>query len=407
MAPLDRGDDDVERAQRALHLEPLHAAPARAVGGAGVLDHEALVPALARGQELAVQSRDQVLAAHVEGRLPREEHRRGEGHRPKDHLALREGLVQKYLAVALEHVEEHERRGQPLPQLPRDILPTEACLERREGNGALRRRVEAEDLGVEHVRAGHRGERVEQLGVALRHAIERPRVQLDAVAILVHLRADAVVLVLDHVRRREALLDLRQIEHRRREHHSDRREMRERRLFERAVLRAQRRLADVAGEHVRARDGLALAAEGLCDRVLEQSLAQADTRLTADDLRDVPRLTRGRTADHGPERVALGVRAAKRRDRREARGDVGERQRIAPRRGLADELVRDVTKVGVALVALAHVVGGLARPLQQDVRQGRPAHIQDALVLAWERRAGEEPRRDDEIVILQTLQIGL
>ena len=202
--------------------------------------------------------------------------------------------------------------------------------------------------------------RVEQLGIPPGDAVEGARVELDAVPGLVHLRAHAVVLVLDDVRRRKALRHLREVEHRRREHHPDRAEMRERRLVERAVFRAQRRLADVAGEHVRAGDRLALTLERVRDGVHEQSFAQTDARLAGDDLHDVARLAGVRATQQRAHQLALVVRAADRGDAVERRRDIRERQRVAFARRVADEVVRDVAEIGVPLVARAHVVAALA-----------------------------------------------
>ena len=172
-------------------------------------------------------------------------------------------------------------------------------------------------------------------GYATGDAVERARIELDAVAGLVHLRANAVVLVLDDVWRWEALRDFGEVEHGRREHHPDRAEVRERRLVERAVLRAQRRLADVAGEHVRARDSLALALECVRDGVHEQTFAQPDARLAGDDLDDVACLAGVRTTHQRAHEVALVVRAAHRRDAVERRRDIGERERVAFARRVA------------------------------------------------------------------------
>src|SRR3989440_6043772 len=47
VSPLDRGHHHIEPAERPLHLEPLHAAPARPGRRARVPDHPAPVPALA------------------------------------------------------------------------------------------------------------------------------------------------------------------------------------------------------------------------------------------------------------------------------------------------------------------------------------------------------------------------
>jgi len=72
----------------------------------------------------------------------------------------------------------------------------------------------------------------------VRDPIEGAGVELDAIAGLVHLRADPVVLVLHDVGWREAFSDFLELEDGRGQHHSDRAEVHERRLVERAVLRA-------------------------------------------------------------------------------------------------------------------------------------------------------------------------
>src|SRR5207248_2987047 len=139
------------------------------------------------------------------------------------------------------------------------------------------------------------------------------------------------------------------------------------RFGQRAVLRPQRGLADIAGEHVRATDGLALALEGARDAVLEQALAQSDARLARDDLHQIARLRRRRARDQPAQPLALRVRAAERGDLLEGGLDVGQRERLALARRLADQLVRDVTEVGVTLVARRHVPAVFAGPLEQNV----------------------------------------
>ena len=135
-------------------------------------------------------------------------------------MTLGEGQVEERPPIALEEVEHDERCGQPRAHLPGHVLASEARLEGRERHRAVA--VEGEDLRVEHEAAGDRLQRLQQLGIAPGDAVEGARVHLDAVAGLVHLRAHAVVLVLDDVRRPEALRDLGEVEHRRREHHADR-----------------------------------------------------------------------------------------------------------------------------------------------------------------------------------------
>ena len=189
-----------------------------------------------------------------------------------------------------------------------------------------------------------------------------------------HLRADAVVFVLDDVRRREPLLDLRELQDGRGEHHADRQEMGERRLSERPVLRAQSSLADVAGQHVRAPDLFAIAFEGARDRLFEETFAQSDPGLAAHDLHDVTRLIRGGARERRAQQVALGSDAPRGRDRVERLRDVGEREPVSCRGAFGDQVRRDVTEVGVALVRLGHVAAVLSGPLKEDVGERAPAH---------------------------------
>ena len=154
VAPLDGGDDDVEGAQRALDLQPLHAAPARAVRRARVLHHQALVAALARGEEFAVQRGDELVAGGRDRRLAREAQRWRQRQRAQDVVPLGQRQVQERPAVPLEQVEHDKRRGEPLAYLAGHVLSSQAGLERREGHRPLA--IEREDLRVEHEGAGDR-----------------------------------------------------------------------------------------------------------------------------------------------------------------------------------------------------------------------------------------------------------
>src|SRR5438045_9148530 len=105
--------------------------------------------------------------------------------------------------------------------------------------------------------------------------------------------------------------------------------MRERRLGERAVFRSERRLADVAGQHVRPSDLLAIAPERARDRLLEQTLSQADAGLAAHDLYDVAGLAGGGSRDRRTEQIAFRRGATGGGGRVERLRGVGQREPIA------------------------------------------------------------------------------
>ena len=407
VAPLDGGHDDIERAQGALHLEPLHAAPAGPVRRPGVLDHEALVPALARRGELGVEGGHERLAVVADLRGAREHERRVQRQRAQHRLPLGQRHVEQRTAIALEHVEDHERRGQLAEQLLGHDLPAEPVLEPGERDGPPLR-VEREHLGVEDERPRQGEQWPDELGESCRHAVERPRVQLDPVALLVHLRADAVVLVLDDVRRREPPLDLDEVQDRGREHHPDRREVDEPRLVERAVPGLDGGHADVPAEHVRAPHGLTLAAERPGDRVLEQALAQPDPRLAAHHLHDVADLGRGRAGQERLEKLTFRRDAARRRDPVERFGDVAEGQRRRLRRSCRalGELGGHVPEVGVPLIRGRDVVAGRAAPGDHRVEEDAPADRQHPLVGPRERDPGVETRGDGQIGVLQLPEVA-
>src|SRR5438132_2023174 len=90
VAPLDARDHDVERAKRALHLEPLHAAAAGAVRRPRVLDHEPFVAPLACRRELALERRREWIAGLGDRPLVREQDRSLERDLSKDRRALGE-----------------------------------------------------------------------------------------------------------------------------------------------------------------------------------------------------------------------------------------------------------------------------------------------------------------------------
>jgi len=60
----------------------------------------------------------------------------------------------------------------------------------------------------------------------------------------------------------------------------------------------------------------------------------------------------------------------------------------------------------VTLIALLHVGGAPTGTLQQHVGEGAPADREDALVLARERCAGEQPGRDHEVVVVERREIA-
>ena len=272
-----------------------------------------------------------------------------------------------------------------------------------EGNGPALGK--GEHLTVDDVASGDPEERRHELGIAIGDAVERSGVELDAISGFVHLSADAVVLVLDDVGRRESFSDFLELQDRRGEHHPDRQEVRERRLGERPVLRAQRGLADVAGEHVRAPHRFAIAPERARDRLLEQSLSQSDSGLAAHDLHEVARLASGGAREGSAQEVALRGDAARGRDGVERLRDVGEGEWVSRRGPFADEVGRDVAEIGVPLVRLRHVSAAPSGPLEQRVGERAPTHGENALVSAGERRSGEKARRDLQIGVIERTQI--
>jgi len=233
---------------------------------------------------------------------------------------------------------------------------------------------EGEHLSVDHVGPRDREQRRHQLRVAVGDAVERAGVKLHAVTGLVHLRADAVVLVFDDVGRGKTLLDLFELQNRRRKHHPDRQEVRERRLRERPVFRAECRLADVAGQHVGPSDLFPIAPERAGDRLLEQAFPQSDAGLAAHDLHDVARLVGGGSRQRRAQQIAFRGDTARGCDGVERLRDVGKRESLSAGGTVADQVRRDVPEVGVSLVGLGHVAAVLAGSLEQDAGERAPPH---------------------------------
>src|SRR5438445_3417762 len=129
VSPFDRRHDHVQRAQRALHLEPFHAAPAGPVGRPRVLDHQALISAATRRGELALETGDELFTCARDALVLREKHGGREWQRAKDLLTLGERNVEQRATVAFQDVEGHEAGGQFRSQLVGDILAPEPRLE--------------------------------------------------------------------------------------------------------------------------------------------------------------------------------------------------------------------------------------------------------------------------------------
>ncbi len=131
-----------------------------------------------------------------------------------------------------------------------------------------------------------------QLGETMRDFVERARVDRQAPARLVDLAANAVVLIFDEERAVDRAADLLGRLDRRGQHKLERVEQPHPRRAEPAMARQQRRLADVAQQHIGPlhlpnRDA-GVARQG----IFELALLQADPQVAAHDLDDVLGLER-------------------------------------------------------------------------------------------------------------------
>ena len=114
-----------------------------------------------------------------------------------------------------------------------------------------------------------------------------------AVALEVELGANAVVLVLDPCLVPDAPHDLGGIGNRSGEHEADRPAEVEGGLAQPAIASKDRRLADLAGQHVGPPHRRKVRVERRRDRLLQQALTQADAGLAGRDPPDEARLLRG------------------------------------------------------------------------------------------------------------------
>src|SRR5919201_345253 len=125
--PLDRGDDHVERGERPLDLEPRHAAAPRRVGADRVLDHQALVAAVAGLVEDALQLLDGERLLD-----PGEEERRPQPQPLEQAPALEQRQVHHGLAVQGEDVEHDEDDRHVAAHALRHLLAAESPLQLEE-----------------------------------------------------------------------------------------------------------------------------------------------------------------------------------------------------------------------------------------------------------------------------------
>ena len=279
-------------------------------------------------------SSDDVAVARCERRT-RSPVRSGRDERIERGAALAERLLEQVAPGMVKQVERDEHDGDLGQELLRGPHPSQPGLER--GEVEHRSLAPGDELAVDDERrlVRQRARRLHDLGERPRHVVEVAAEQPRRPARLeVELGADAVVLVLDPGLVADSAHHLVGVGHGRCEHESDRSPDVQRCVRQPSLARQRRRLADLAGEHVRASNRLRLGVEGRRDRLFQQALPQADAGLARRDASDESRLLgRRSTVQIGHQRDALGRRAGG-RDRGKARRDVGDGQARPDRRSV-------------------------------------------------------------------------
>ena len=291
VSPFDRGDDHVQRREWPLQLEPRQSAAARRVGAERVLDHEALVAALAGLCE------DPVQVGRI-GRLlePRQQEGRLEAQAFKQLSSRRERFVKQRSSVEPQHVEDDEHHRNLSPQLVVDLLAAEPALQLEETQNAAV--AMCQHLAVEQNVVANRGRSIDKLGESSRRFLEVAREQLHARLLAMQLAAHAIVLFFrPDGARAHALERPRSGFDRAREHEADRLKQSDGAGLELAALAKHRRLADVTRHKMHALDLCDRDAEPLADRGFDEALAEPNAHLAGDDLHEKARGFRR----HAPE----------------------------------------------------------------------------------------------------------
>src|SRR5260370_32327490 len=127
MPPFDRGDDDVERRQRPLELQPREASATWCVRARRVVGYQTVVAALAGVGE------DPVEVGRARRFLEaREQERKLDAESLEQAPALIQRFVEQGASVQVEQVEDHEHDRHLAAKLGRHLLASKTVLELEE-----------------------------------------------------------------------------------------------------------------------------------------------------------------------------------------------------------------------------------------------------------------------------------
>ena len=189
VAPFDRGHDHVERGERPLQLQPREAATPWRVLAVRILDHKALVAALARLRKDAIEvvgARRLLNAREKEGMLELE--------RLEQASPLLQRFVEHGPIVDPQQVEDDQRHRNLAPELLVDDLATEAMLQLEKAKDASI--AMGQHLAVEHHAVRESQRRLCELRKRGGRLFQVAREHLDAAVDVVQLAPHAVVLLL-------------------------------------------------------------------------------------------------------------------------------------------------------------------------------------------------------------------
>ena len=278
VAPFHRSDDDVERRERPLELEPGEAAAPWRVRAERILDHQSLVA------PLAGLGKDSVEVLGI-GRLlePGQQERMLQAEALQKLAPGGEWLIEQRPAVKPQHIEDHKHHWNFAPELRVDLLAAKPALKLEEAQDAAI--AVGEHLTVEQHVVSNPRRAFDQLGEGRGRLLEVAREQLGARPLAVQLTSHAVVLLLGpHCLRPHAGERLLRRLDGAREHEADRLKQGDGARLELPMLAPDCGFADIPGHEMHALHLRDRNPECLRDRSLNQAFAEADAHLAGDDL---------------------------------------------------------------------------------------------------------------------------
>src|SRR6185295_8432997 len=205
MSHLNSSDNDIERCNRTLELQPITTPSPWFVNRMRTLDHQAFIAAITCLSKFIVQAGSiskQFALRHSQRSVLR-------NYCFQDLASLRKRVVYQNLSVCEEQIICNQNDGNCDEQLTAHSLATESLLQFTKWQNAIV--VRRNDLAVDNNVYSQFSERLDQLGKTVSDLVHRSRIDSHSIAFCVSLRANTIKLIFNQEFFRHCSSDITQV----------------------------------------------------------------------------------------------------------------------------------------------------------------------------------------------------